>query len=460
MRLCAIANAETIFRWKGTTGKRAKQIRLGTAKPDDDELKKCVFWRSSKYAGEVASLKGDLTLGVPEVLASADAYEGHVTVPVGDNTRTLCTETNLMSMMAAAALHFIECSTDDPIDFLPTLLGSSLVTNRSPAALLGVGMKARYDNLVGRAPQLHAFHVAHIHFYVDSPDFMEPPHVTQAAAKQLPATMVQSTSFQVLDLVLVAPERFTIASPFIVWRMPWRVSLYSFVHRTFSEQLFHPDWTAQPQLSFVPAKTRTLISALDVVSDLALYTKHYTVRWVLWPKFNMTIKAINNNLVKHMGNRDKLPRVSTSEEMQVFSKGLALTADVVRSFDARRDSTLAEAIKKEAKEKRKKEKDEAKVEGQKLAGELAKKPDYLRDELLNNCFPVGKAPPAQVTQDGQQPRSSSASSLAESAGTGETPSKKGSKEKKRKQEVQTPVPHQQAADPVETAIATRTLKPG
>ena len=107
MRLCNIENAETIFRWKGTTGKRSKLFRLGAAKPTAEDLKGCVFWRSSKYAGYVQSLKGDLTLNLPNIPASTDAYEGRVTLPVGDNTRTLCTETSLESMVAAAALHFI-----------------------------------------------------------------------------------------------------------------------------------------------------------------------------------------------------------------------------------------------------------------------------------------------------------------------------------------------------------------
>ena len=59
--------------------------------------------------------------------------------------------------------------------------------------------------------------------------------------------------FPLLDLILVAPAHFTIPSPLIVWRVPWRVFLYSFIHRTLAEHIVLPPPPAQAQQFFVPA---------------------------------------------------------------------------------------------------------------------------------------------------------------------------------------------------------------
>jgi len=132
------------------------------------------------------------------------------------------------------------------------------------------------------------------------------------------------------------------------------------------------------------------------------------------------------NLEKAVKKRDEKPRVSTTEEMNLFSKGLPLTADVLRTLDARRDSLVAKAVKTEQKEERKRQREEDKKEGKKLAGQVKQNPGgYVRDVLLGDSFPAGKAPAAQATQDpvlSQVARSESRSS-ARSAGTGKTPSK-------------------------------------
>uniref|UniRef100_A0A7S1NL69 Uncharacterized protein n=1 Tax=Eutreptiella gymnastica TaxID=73025 RepID=A0A7S1NL69_9EUGL len=102
------------------------------------------------------------------------------------------------------------------------------------------------------------------------------------------------------------------------------------------------------------------------------------------------MQAAHQNVTKAVQKRDSAPCVSTTREMNHFSKALALTADVLRQFDALRDKTVAEAVKLDRKEQRKRGREEANSDAKQIAGKGDRSTLAYLEHLMADSFPQGK----------------------------------------------------------------------